>query len=47
MFRFLGIRARLRSLTGAATVTVTRYRYRGKNIPNPWNQQPLKLNNTG
>ena len=27
--------------TGASTVTVTRYRYRGKNIPNPWNQQPL------
>lgn len=32
--------------TGASIVTVQRYRYRGKNIPNPWNQQPLNLNIT-
>ena len=32
--------------TGASTVTVTRYRYRGKNIPNPWHQQPLNLSIT-
>ncbi|WP_374954194.1 group II intron maturase-specific domain-containing protein [Arthrobacter sp. MYb227] len=29
--------------SGASTVTVTRYCYRGMNIPNPWNQQPLPL----
>lgn len=29
--------------TGASTVTVKRYRYRGANIPNPWNQRPVNL----
>lgn len=32
--------------TGASVVTVTRYRYRGKNIQNPWNQQPLNISIT-
>ena len=27
--------------TGASSVTVTRYRYRGGNIPTPWTPKPL------
>lgn len=27
--------------TGAASVTVTRYRYRGRNIPTPWTPKPV------
>ena len=26
--------------TGASSVTVTRYRYRGSNIPTPWTPRP-------
>ena len=26
--------------TGASSVTVTRYRYRGSNIPTPWTPEP-------
>jgi RNA-directed DNA polymerase len=31
-------------LTGASSVTVTRYRYRGAQIPTPWTPNPAAAN---
>lgn len=34
------------TFTGASSVTVKRYRYRGSQIPTPWTPQPAAANNT-